>query len=59
MKKCNTKDMARGGRVNVAVVGAGSRMVPKPGAGGAESPITTARRNNGIPGMKKGGKCGK
>jgi hypothetical protein len=43
---------ARGGRVNVTPVGAGA-MVP---SGKGSNPLTTAKRNNGIPGMKKGGK---
>ncbi len=39
---------AKGGRVDV---GAGAAVVPK------MSPLTQARRNNGVVGMKKGGKC--
>jgi hypothetical protein len=40
---------AKGGKV--PMVGASSQVTPK------QSPLTQARRNNGIVGMKKGGKC--
>lgn len=40
---------AKGGRV--PMVGATATVVPK------MSPLTQARRNNGVVGMKKGGKC--
>lgn len=36
-------------------VGAGA-MVPKP-SGSMRNPLTTAKMNNGVPGMKKGGSC--
>jgi hypothetical protein len=39
---------ARGG-----VVGAGPMVAPP--SGRPRSPLTNARRNNGVPGMKKGG----
>lgn len=48
-----TQGYARGGSVNVT--GAGP-MITRP-AGRSQSALTTARHNNGVPGMKKGGKC--
>jgi len=48
---------ARGGAVrapNVTPVGVPAQMVPTP-AGKSGSPLTSARRNNGIPGMCAGG----
>lgn len=53
MGKGPVKRMARGG--SVTPVGAGA-MVAKPKlSGGVSSPLTNARRNNGVPGMKGGG----
>lgn len=50
--------LASGGRVNATPVGAPARAVPAVAkSGGSGSPLTSARRNNGIPGMKKGGGC--
>lgn len=55
------KGYAKGGSIGVNVAArapvGGGDMVPKPGAGRAMSPITVAKRNNGVPGMKKGGTC--
>jgi hypothetical protein len=45
--------LAGGGMVKTPT-GAGS-MVSKPGKGLPRSPLENARRNNGIPHMKKGG----
>lgn len=44
------KGYAKGGSI-------GMSPVVKPTGGLPESPITRAKHANGIPGMKKGGKC--
>ena len=46
------QNLARGGRVSAPVGSSG--MVPRP-SGAAQSPLTTARHNNGVPGMCGGG----
>lgn len=47
------KGYAKGGSIGI-----GAPVVAKPTSGLPESPVTRAKRNNGIPGMKKGGSCG-
>jgi hypothetical protein len=46
------KGYAKGGSI-----GTGAPVVAKPSGGLPQSPITRAKHANGIPGMKKGGKC--
>ena len=59
MKQSDTKisehkKMAMGMACGGMVRGSSAPMVPKP-TGKPNSPLTNARRNNGVPGMKGGG----
>lgn len=54
---------AAGGSVGTRMpnLGTAKARPPKPSIGGGmpESPLTVAKRNNGVVGMKKGGSCKK
>lgn len=58
-----SNNKAKGGMMSAPIPGAGkATSLPKmpkmaiPGAVKPLSPLTQAKRNNGVPGMKKGGK---
>lgn len=55
------KRLAMGDRQDKRYKSGGPIITPRPAkvtAPVSKSPLTTMKRNNGVPGMKKGGNCG-